>query len=197
VSVRARLLLVGVGGQGVLTAAAFLGEAALLAGLNVNVGQIHGMSQRGGSVEATVVIGPGATAHIAQADVVLGLEPLELLRALPRIDGRTLVIAARDGLSPFSLTMQGEAYPPVETILSRVREIARKLVVIDCAPVLREVGEPRALNTVMLGALAVLGATPFDDDVMWRAVERSTPPRLLETSRRAFALGGEAARRAG
>jgi len=195
-SARSSLLVVGVGGQGVLTAAQLLGDAALLAGFNVNVGQMHGMSQRGGSVEATVVIGPGATAFVSFADVVIALEPIELLRALPRIDARTLVIGTRDGLPSFALTLKGETYPSVDAIFEKVRQTAGEVVIIDSGAILREIGEPRALNTVMLGALFGRRAVPFDDDVMWRALESNTPARHLETSRRAFALGTEAARRA-
>ena len=80
------VLVVGVGGQGTLTAARVLGEAAMAEGLPVRLGQLHGMSQRGGSVESTVLIGPGRSAFLPRrgADVILGLEPLELLREIGR-----------------------------------------------------------------------------------------------------------------
>ncbi|MFH1130352.1 MAG: 2-oxoacid:acceptor oxidoreductase family protein, partial [Pseudomonadota bacterium] len=84
---RIKVLIVGVGGQGVLTAAKMLGDAALHAGFGVTVGQLHGMSQRGGSVEAGVLIGEGESSFIEEgaADIVLGFEPLEVLRALPKM----------------------------------------------------------------------------------------------------------------
>ena len=87
-----RILIVGVGGQGVLSAARHIGQAALDHGLEARIGQIHGLSQRGGSVESTVVLGPGSTGFVSmgQADVLLALEPLEALRALARVHGEKI-----------------------------------------------------------------------------------------------------------
>jgi indolepyruvate ferredoxin oxidoreductase beta subunit len=187
-----RVLLVGVGGQGVLTAAGILGEAALLSGLEVSVGQLHGMSQRGGSVQATVVVGEGGSSFVeaGRADVVLGFEPLETLRARPALSERTLVIVNREPVVPFTLAQQDREYPDLEAVLAEVRGAAGRVVEVDGAELAGAVGR-RSLNVALLGILVSQGALPFDADAVWRAIETRSPPRHLESNRRAFELGRE------
>jgi len=188
---RFKILVVGVGGQGVLSAARFLGEAALEKKLQVNVGQLHGMSQRGGSVEASVIIGPGHSSHIGnfEADIVLGLEPLEVLRALPMINENTRVVTNTGQIVPFSLAIQGVPYPPVKETLNRVREVTSNLVEVDGPALIKRVGVPRTLNVCMLGALAGLKLLPFDNELLWKAIEKKCPERFLDANRQAFDLG--------
>ena len=188
---RFKILVVGVGGQGVLSAARFLGEAALEKKLQVNVGQLHGMSQRGGSVEASVIIGPGHSSHIGnfEADIVLGLEPLEVQRALPMINQDTRVVTNTGQIVPFSLAIQGVPYPPVQETLNRVREVTGNLVEVDGPALIKRVGVPRTLNVCMLGALAGLKLLPFDNELLWKAIEKKCPERFLDANRQAFELG--------
>jgi indolepyruvate ferredoxin oxidoreductase beta subunit len=188
---RFKILVVGVGGQGVLSAARFLGEAALERKLQVNVGQLHGMSQRGGSVEASVIIGPGHSSHIGnfEADIVLGLEPLEVQRALPLINQDTRVVTNTGQIVPFSLAIQGVPYPPVNETLNRVREVTGNLVEVDGPALIKRVGVPRTLNVCMLGALAGLKLLPFDNELLWKAIKKKCPERFLDANRQAFDLG--------
>ena len=188
---RFKILVVGVGGQGVLSAARFLGEAALEKKLQVNVGQLHGMSQRGGSVEASVIIGPGHSSHIGnfEADIVLGLEPLEILRALPMIREDTQVVANTGQIVPFSLAIQGAPYPPVKETLRKVREVTKHLVEVDGPALVKRVGVPRTLNVCMLGALAGLKLLPFDNELLWKAIAKKCPERFIDANRQAFELG--------
>jgi indolepyruvate ferredoxin oxidoreductase beta subunit len=188
---RFKILVVGVGGQGALSAARFLGEAALEKKLSVNVGQLHGMSQRGGSVEASVIIGPGHSSHIGnfEADIVLGLEPLEILRALPMINSDTQVVANTGQIVPFSLAIQGVPYPPVSETLKKVRAVTKHLVEIDGPALTKRVGVPRTLNVGMLGALAGLKLLPFDNELLWKAIAKKCPERFIDANRQAFELG--------
>jgi indolepyruvate ferredoxin oxidoreductase beta subunit len=188
---RFKILVVGVGGQGALSAARFLGEAALEKKLSVNVGQLHGMSQRGGSVEASVIIGPGHSSHIGnfEADIVLGLEPLEILRALPMINSDTQVVANTGQIVPFSLAIQGVPYPPVGETLQKVRAVTKHLVEIDGPALVKKVGVPRTLNVGMLGALAGLKLLPFDSELLWKAIAKKCPERFIDANREAFELG--------
>ncbi|MBW2527955.1 MAG: indolepyruvate oxidoreductase subunit beta [Deltaproteobacteria bacterium] len=193
-----RILVVGVGGQGVLTIARFLGEAALSVELDVRLGQLHGMSQRGGSVEATVLLGPGSSSFIGpgEADVVLGLEPLEALRARPRMSRATRVVVNLGRVVPYPLAMQGRPYPPLEGVLAEIRDVCGRLVEIDGPEVCADVGSARALNVVMLGALAGLSVLPFDADALRQAIADRSPARLAATNRKAFDLGLEAVQQA-
>ena len=185
-----RLLVVGVGGQGVLTVARVLGEAAVSSGLDVVVGQLHGMAQRGGSVEATVLLGTGIhSSFVEHADVVLGFEPLEVLRALPRITAASRVVLNRGRVVPFPLSMAGQPYPDIDGIVARVGEITSRVTEIDGPTLLEEVGESRALNMLMLGALAGLGALPFDEPTLRGALEQRSPTGRFEVNLRAYETG--------
>jgi indolepyruvate ferredoxin oxidoreductase beta subunit len=188
---RFRLLLVGVGGQGVLTAARYIGDAAFAAGLEVMAGQLHGLSQRRGSVRSTVLIGPGRSSFIArgEADLVLGLEPLEVLRARPEMSARTRVVMNRGLIATPTSIQGGIEYPDTERILAEVRAVAPDVVEVDGPAVVQAVGSAHVLNVAMLGALAGLAILPLDGESLWKAIETRCPPQHLEANRRAFALG--------
>ena len=188
---RTKILVVGVGGQGVLTVARMLGDAALSMGQDVRVGQLHGMAQRGGSVEALVVLGAGHSAFIGdgEADVVLGVEPLETLRALPRMSSRTHVVLSSGKVVPFTMVREGTQYPPLEDVYDQIREVAPKLHVVDGPALLERAGAPRSLNICLLGALAGLDVLPLSEQEIWAAVEGRIPASKLDKNRRAFELG--------
>ncbi len=190
---RYKLLLVGVGGQGVLTAAKLLGEAAHDAGAPVVVGQLHGMSQRGGAVDCTVLVGPGESSYlVGDADVVVAFEPLEALRAMDRVGPATRVLVSTTTVAPNALAKSGEGYPPLAGILARIREATPHVFAIDGPDIVRRVGLPRALNMAMLGALAGLDALPFDAVKLWDALASRCPPRYLAANQHAFELGRDA-----
>ncbi len=189
-----RILVVGIGGQGVLTASRLLGEAAYRSGLKVVLGQLHGMSQRGGSVESTVVIGSGNSSFIedGQADVVVGIEPLEVLRARNKMSADTTVLINLGRVVPFTLGLQTDSYPEMENLLNDIRAVAPRLTEVDGPAIVSAVGVPRTLSIAMLGALAGLNVLPYDDAVLWCAIEDHWPARFSEPNRRAFSLGKEA-----
>lgn len=193
---RVRLLIVGVGGQGILTLAQVLGDAAVAQELPVVISQLHGLSQRGGSVEASVVLGPGLSSFVetGSADVVLALEPLEALRARPRMSEATRVIVSVGPIVPHVLSQSGRSYPDVDGILADLRAVAGQVIAVDGPALLAAHGETRALNALMLGALAEAAALPLSAEAVWAAVERRTSSKYIEANRRAFELGREAAK---
>jgi indolepyruvate ferredoxin oxidoreductase beta subunit len=184
---RTCLLVVGVGGQGVLTAARVLGEAARLAEQPVVISRLHGMSQRGGSVEASVLFGPGKSSFIPRggAQIVLALEPMEALRARDRLGPDTSVIVSRHPLVPTALSVAGKPYPRVDSLLAAVRRITPHVFELD--------GNVRMLNTLMLGVLAGRALLPFDGQCLQQAVTRCCRPESQADNRRAFAAGYELA----
>ncbi|MEE8409199.1 MAG: indolepyruvate oxidoreductase subunit beta [Myxococcota bacterium] len=188
---RLKLLLVGVGGQGVLTAAKILGAAAHEAGQSVVVSQHHDMTQRGGNVECSVLFGPGRSSFIigGVADILVGFEPLEVLRALPSIGANTDVVVNLGTVVPFEVTRSMTEYPPVDQILSAVRSATDRLTTVDGPTLMQDVGVARTLNVLMLGAVAGLGLLPFDEDQLCSAVERRSPARYQDANRRAFEVG--------
>jgi indolepyruvate ferredoxin oxidoreductase beta subunit len=186
---RVSMLLVGVGGQGVLRAGRILGDAALAAGRPAVVGQLHGMSQRGGSVECSVLFGPGRSSYLWAADVVVGFEPLETLRARPRMGSGTRVLLNPGQIMPPWLVRERKRYPPLDEILAQVRSVAREVVMVDGPGAMRRVGKAWTLNSFMLGALAGLGWLPLDAAILWEAIERQCVPSDRDANRTAFSLG--------
>ena len=191
---RLRILVVGAGGQGVLTAARILGDAASRSGLEAVLGQLHGMSQRGGSVESTVLIGPGRSSFIEDrgADAVLGLEPLEVLRARRKMSERTKVVTNLGRVVPYTLGLKGQGYPDLQQILAGIRAVTPEVVEVDGPAIVEAAGGSRCLNIAMVGALAGLDVLPFDDKALWSSVEARCPARYLATNQRAFELGRQA-----
>ena len=184
------MLLVGAGGQGVLTAARMLGDAAHGAGLPVVVGQLHGMSQRGGSVQCTVLLGCGRSSFLTGgADVVVGFEPLEVLRVRDQLRASTHVLINRGAMVPYGLSKAGRAYPPFADIVAELEGFTRKVTVVDGPGLLGGTASSRSLNVLMLGALAGSGVLPVDVAAVWRAVLALSPAGFVEENRRALEAG--------
>ncbi len=188
-----RLVLAGVGGQGCVTMGRVVGRAALAAGCSARVGELHGLSQRGGSVQVNVVVGPGRTARIepGQADAIVALEPLEALRALSFAGKGTRVLVNVARIVPFLLTFGGRPYPPAESILASLAAAAGQVTPVDATLLAHEAGAPKAANVAMLGALAATGVLPFPVEALAAEVDRTSPERWREANRRAFAAGQE------
>jgi len=186
---RLGLLLVGVGGQGVLTAARILGDAAHQAGHNVVVGQLHGMAQRGGSLECTVLIGPGQSSFLEEADILLGFEPLEVLRARNRITPATKGLVNEGGIGIPDWNRHEWPKMSLDDVLRDIHAASPEIVSVDAARAARRIGVSRTLNIFLLGALAGLRLLPFDAETLWNAVSRRCSPHYRDVNRSAFELG--------
>lgn len=190
---RTGVLIVGVGGQGVLTLARILGEAALAAGLPVCVGQQHGMSQRGGSVEATVVIGAAVRSPFlgdGEANVLVALDPVEAARAAPRLAPGATVVLCRAGVALSS--RPHDPYPGLDGLLSSLRARTPHVYAIDAEPLLEQAGAPRAIGALLLGRAAALAVWPVDRSVLEAALTRAYSPSQRLAGVAAFRLGLEA-----
>jgi indolepyruvate ferredoxin oxidoreductase beta subunit len=196
VTARRRILLAGIGGQGVLSAGRWLGEAAEAAGLPMIVSEAHGLSQRGGSVRCAVAIGGLRSPEVPEgmADVLLALEPMEGARALAKVSGRTAVLVNTRPVLPASLQSASRPYPPLASLLEPIREAARTLVAADATGLAERAGSARALNVVMLGMLAGSGLLPFPAERVLEAVLAAGLPAFAEVNPQAFRLGREAVR---
>jgi indolepyruvate ferredoxin oxidoreductase beta subunit len=186
-----RILFAGVGGQGVLSAGRWVGDAAAEAGMDVVIGQIHGMSQRGGSVQASVVLGGARSPEIPRgmADVLVAFEPMEGARALDRISKRTTAILNTRHLLPVSLQAAGRPYPPLSSLIGPIEEAAGRLIALDATAIAEQAGSPRSLNVVALGMLAGAVRLPFPAKALLDAILRAGLPAFAEVNRRAFELG--------
>ena len=158
-----RLVFVGVGGQGNLLASRLLGEASLSAGIPAVVSEIHGMAQRGGIVESAVLMGDVTSPIVSsgEADVLIGFEPLETLRALGKCNTETVVITNTHPLPPFTVSVGQGTYPPVSDTLALIGSKIKRFISLDGNALAAEAGNALSLNMVMLGALIGSGTVPI------------------------------------
>ena len=186
-----RIFLTGVGGQGTLTATTLLANTALAQGLEVVSGEIHGMAQRGGVVESTVLIGGYASPRIGhgEADIILGFEPLETIRALPYLAPGGLVLSSSDAVPPVGVSSGGEKYPELEHIKAVVGKQAKQAWFLPCRELGLKAGSSQSGNTALLGAACAVGVLPFGVDALEAAVRKFLPAKLVDINLGALALG--------
>ena len=186
------VMIVGVGGQGTLLASRVLGHALVAQGYDVKVSEVHGMSQRGGSVVTYVKYGDrldSPVVELGEADVILAFERLEAARVLPYLrQNGTLLVNDRE-IDPMPVITGAAQYP--EGILEKIRAAGANVLAIDAMALAVEAGSPKAVNVVLLGLLSK--HLPFDEAVWQQAMNEVVPPKFLELNRRAFALGRAAA----
>ena len=190
-----RIVFIGVGGQGNLLASRLLGEAALSLNIPAVVSEIHGMAQRGGIVESAVLLGDVTSPIVsnAEADVLIGFEPVETLRALSKCNKDTIVITNTHPLPPFTVSVGQGVYPPVDEIMSLIHAKAGKVIALDGNAMAKEAGNPLSLNMVMLGALIGSGSIPVGAEDMKKTISTTTKKAFLESNLKAFDLGMKSA----
>jgi indolepyruvate ferredoxin oxidoreductase beta subunit len=191
-----RIVFVGVGGQGNILASRLVGEACVAAGIPVVVSEIHGMAQRGGIVETDVVMG-GATSPIVskgEADVLIGFEPSETLRAMNKCNTHTLVITNVQPIPPFTVAIGQGTYPDIDEVLDLIKARVRSLIRLDGNGLAEKAGNPLSLNMVMLGALVGSKVVPLEEGVVKETIAKSTKQAFLESNLKAFDFGVSASR---
>ena len=184
--------LVGVGGQGILLTSDVLALAAMHAGLDVKKSEIHGMSQRGGSVISQVRFGAKVHSPIipdGQSTALVSFERTEALRYahLAKPGAKILV----NDMERIPITVSSGLQPPVQDADRRLAAYPG-LVLIDANPLAIQAGNLRAANVVLMGALSAF--VPFDEEHWQAAMRERIPAKLLDVNLRAFDLGREAAR---
>lgn len=186
-------LVVGVGGQGVLTASDIIAQVGLDLGLDAKKSEIHGFAQRGGVVESHVRWAPevaSPTNAKGAVDVLLAFELLEAARWIDWLRPGGLLIVNRQRIIPMSVSVGKDVYPAETDLLDALTRRAGRIVALDALALAEQAGNPRTVNTVMLAAMAALLETPRD--VWEEAILRRVPAKYSEVNRAAFALGWEA-----
>ncbi|TXT56838.1 MAG: Indolepyruvate oxidoreductase subunit IorB [Candidatus Thorarchaeota archaeon] len=186
------IVISGVGGQGVLTLAEILAKTALACNLNVRVGEIHGMAQRGGHVVCTVRIGPNAYGPIIDngtADILVGFEPVETLREIATIKPSGIVLLSTHVQYPVAVSMGKSQYPSHKEILSEIRKFTSNIYEIDAMKFAKDAGSSRSLNMVMLGAIIGTGLTPLSKDAAIEAVSKAFSKRFESINTKAVESG--------
>ena len=190
-----RLIIVAVGGQGNLLASKVIGEAALMSDVPVRMSEIHGMAQRGGVVESAIIFGDAQSTIISngEADVLVGFEPVESLRALNKCNSNTVVITSLAPLSPFTVTTGSSKYPSLNVLQALIRKKTAKLIAFDAAAMAKEAGNVMSVNMVLLGALIQTGTVPLSAENIKEAIMKRTRKAFVESNLKAFELGFAAA----
>jgi indolepyruvate ferredoxin oxidoreductase beta subunit len=190
-----RLVIVAVGGQGNLLASGVLGQAALLTGIPLHMSEIHGMAQRGGVVESSLVFGDAESTIISdgQADMLVGFEPAETLRAISKCNANTVVITNLAPLMPYTVNIGQGVYPDLKDLQDLIRGKTAKLIAFNAAALAKEAGNPLSVNMVLLGALTQTGVLPLSIDEVKQAMRTKTKKAFLDSNLKAFDLGFAAA----
>jgi indolepyruvate ferredoxin oxidoreductase beta subunit len=187
------VLLSGVGGQGILTAGRLLALAALHRGLDVKMSEVHGMSQRGGNVDTHVRLGaavPSSLIPKGGAHFLVSFEKLEALRYLDYLRPDGVAFVNRLEISPLTIALKQPNY--VADLDRVLEEKAPALYWVDGTEMARELGDPRMVNVILLGALAT--RLPALDEADWEAAveERFPKPKVREAVTAAFRKGAAA-----
>ena len=184
------IMIVGVGGQGTLLASKLLGNVLISAGYDVKLSEVHGMSQRGGSVVTYVRYGDRVYSPIVdqgEADYILSFEILESARWISYLKKGGKLITNTQKTWPMPVITGAAAYP--ENIVEKLSAMA-DVQAVDALKLAEEAGSPKAVNVVLIGVLSRMMDIP---EAAWqKAIGETVPPKFLELNQRAFMLGRNA-----
>ena len=185
------IMIVGVGGQGSLLASKLLGHLLLSQGYDVKVSEVHGMSQRGGSVVTYVRYGDKVYSPVidqGEADFIVSFEALEAARWLPYLKEDGVIVTNTQQIDPMPVITGAAQYP--EDIIGKMKATGAKVDALDCLKIANEAGSSKAVNIVLLGRLSHYFDLPQE---AWDAsIEAIVPAKFLEMNKKAFLMGKEA-----
>ncbi|MBO4894085.1 MAG: indolepyruvate oxidoreductase subunit beta [Clostridia bacterium] len=182
------VMIVGVGGQGTLLASRILGAALLNSGFTVKLSEVHGMSQRGGSVVTYVKYGEEIASPIiekGEADIILAFEQLEAARWLEYMKPDGQVIVNTQKIDPMSVVIGDAVYP--DGVIEAIEATGAKVLAFDALPIANEAGSSKAVNVVLIGAMAKY--TDIPKETWIDAVKECVPAKFLDLNLKAFELG--------
>lgn len=185
------LMIVGVGGQGSLLASKLLGRLLTGQGYDVKVSEVHGMSQRGGSVVTYVRYGDrvySPVIGVGEADYIVSFEKLEAARWAECLKPGGRIITNTQQIDPMPVITGAASYP--ENVLEELSAKGVAVEAIDALTLAREAGSAKAVNLVLMGKLA--NHLPIPTEAWLRAIEETVAPRFVDLNRKAFALGNAA-----
>ncbi len=182
------IMIVGVGGQGSLLASKLLGHLFLSQGYDVKVSEVHGMSQRGGSVVTYVRYGDKVYSPVidkGEADYIVSFEALEAARWLPFLKKDGVVVTNTQQIDPMPVITGAAEYPA--ELIEKLKAAGAKVDALDCLSLAEEAGSAKAVNIVLLGRLSHYFDLP--EEVWMKSLEANVPAKFLEMNKKAFVLG--------
>ncbi len=195
-------LLAGVGGQGTIVASDVLVNVGLAAGYQAKQAEVHGMSQRGGSVTSFVRWGKTVYSPLVGAgevDVLLAFEKAEALRSLRQLRKGALALVNQAVIEPVTVTSGGQSYPSDATLHEKFSEVTSQVVYVDGEAIAVSLGNVRAANVVLLGALSALmerqglANEQLTAETWLKVIIERVPKKYLELNQKAFDAGRNAA----
>ena len=185
------IMIVGVGGQGSLLASKMLGHLLLSQGYDVKVSEVHGMSQRGGSVVTYVRYGSKVASPVidlGEADYIVSFEILEAARWLPYLKKDGQIVTNIQQIDPMPVITGAAKYP--EDLVKKLKDSGAMVDAIDCVKLAEEAGSVKAVNLVLMGRLSHYFDLP--EEAWMSSLEANVPAKFLELNKKAFALGRDA-----
>ena len=185
-------LVAGVGGQGAILASNVLAAVGMMSGYDVKKSEVHGMSQRGGSVTSHVRWGEKVRSPLIEdgkVDYIVGLERLEPMRYLQALRPGGTIVLDPHAIIPITVSSWGQTYPPEEVEREILEKVAGSVFWIPGVEIAQSLGNAKAANVVLLGALSGLLDVP--EEIWLQAVERMVPRKVLELNLKAFVRGKE------
>ena len=181
------IMIVGVGGQGTLLTSRIIGKCAIASGYDVKISEVHGMAQRGGSVVTFVRFGDKVyepVVEVGGADIVIAFEKLEAQRYRHYLKPDGILVVNDYKIEPMTVVTGAKEYP--SGIIESLKE-EHSVYSIDAEAVAKSLGNPKVLNSVMLGfAAQFIG---LDKDTLVNTIEKTVPPRTVDINKSAFAMG--------
>lgn len=182
------IMIVGVGGQGSLLASRILGNVLLSQGFDVKVSEVHGMSQRGGSVVTYVKYGDKVYSPVierGEADIIVSFELLEAARWVSYLKKGGHLITSTQTLDPMPVITGAAEYP--SDIVEKIKALGVDIIAADALSLAEQAGNAKASNVVLIGLIA--SKMSFDDEVWREAIKQCVPEKFLELNLKAFELG--------
>ncbi len=186
-----QLIIVGVGGQGILTVSDILGTAAISENLKPIMSEVHGMAQRGGVVVTEMKLGNFASPLIGdgQADAVLSFEPLEAYRALRKAHQGSYIITNSEPLVPPNVSIGKALYPDINEMFENIKKAGLKFVSVPALELAQQAGSTKVGNVVMLGALCAVPDFVLSRESIEKAIKSRVSEKMAEVNLTAFNLG--------
>ena len=182
------IMIVGVGGQGSLLASKLLGHLLLTQGYDVKVSEVHGMSQRGGSVVTYVRYGDKVASPVidqGEADYIVSFELLEAARWLSFLKPDGQIVTNTQQIDPMPVIIGAAQYP--ENLVEKMKAAGAKVDAMDCLSLAEQAGSSKAVNLVLLGRLSHYFGLP--EEAWMEAIEAIVPAKFLDLNKKAFYLG--------
>ena len=181
--------IVGVGGQGVVSAGMIIGTATTKRNINTVMSEIHGMAQRGGVVSVDLRIGNAYGPIVPQGkiDLLIGFEALETIRALGKAGKNTTVIMNTEKIIPITVSFGEGKYPDVESVIKDLT--IKNFIGIDAVSLAKEAGNYQSINMVMIGAAIATNILPVDEEDIENAIKSIFPAFTWESNMKALRLG--------